>query len=162
MNKPPTVMWTNELVLYQLRMSCIITEEQLANIENQYLSKKYCSWLHCMCEEVLNPLPAAVTKTFIFINDSPCTLLFFVGCVFFRVAFVLLSQQRAVTVPNRPHYRNFLPVKSQWERWIQKLHWSQTSHWLLVFSRSLAAFHRFYHFCHFSTWSIPADSTHPY
>lgn len=47
------------------------------------------------CEEVLNPPPAAVTKTFIFINDSPCTLLFFVGYVFFQVAFVLVSQLRS-------------------------------------------------------------------
>lgn len=36
-NKSQTVMRTNKLVLYQLRMNCFVTEE-LANIETEHLS----------------------------------------------------------------------------------------------------------------------------
>lgn len=92
-NNPLTVLGTNKLVLYQLSMNCIITKEQLANIENQYLSKNTAAGNIVCMKKQLNPPPAALTKTFIFINDSPRTLLFIDGYVFFRVAFIFLSQQ---------------------------------------------------------------------
>lgn len=82
-NKPPTVKWTNQLVRYQLRMNCIITEEQQSSRENQYLSKNSSADFIVCVEKKTPPTPGCSDKkTFIFINDSPCTLLFFVGYMF--------------------------------------------------------------------------------
>lgn len=160
-NKPPTVMEINKLVLYQLKMNCMITEEQLANIKNQFLSKKYCSWSHCMCEEVLNPPAADVTKTFIFIKWQPVHITFLCRLCFSGSHLSSSHSSRLSQILTGGIIATFLPLSLN-ER-DTKVTLIPDLAWVLVFSSSRAAFHRFFfHFWHFSTWSISADSTHPY
>lgn len=90
------------------------------------------------------PTPSRSDGTFIFINDSPCTLLFYVVYVFFQLTFLLVSQLfscwRPVTDANGQHYHNVFPPLSldkrgRYRNYIDSRHsagyWPFVRFWLL-------------------------------
>lgn len=91
MNNAPTVMGTNKCVLYHLRINYIIIEEELAKIESLF-ALRLLQLFTLSVWRGAQPTPSCSDKNLYLYKWQPAHITFYVGYVFFWLAFVLVSQ----------------------------------------------------------------------